>query len=129
MDRSSSPPSAAARCRRLAAAWCAVTLLVSVVVEYALPANGLQFALGMWSPALVAIAFLVAERTSLREGLNLRRGSGRAWQLAVAVPCATALLTASIGVATGEFDPYRWVETPARRCGPDVGDLGSVLPR
>ncbi len=82
-------------------AWILLNLVISNYLLDFLPANAGRFIIGMWSPALTAVVFLVAARHPVGAGLSLRVGFVRAYAIGAVVPVLVAGLTVGLGFVGG----------------------------
>jgi membrane protease YdiL (CAAX protease family) len=82
-------------------AWILLNLLISNVLLELLPGNVGTFFLGMWSPALTAMLFLLAERQPFTQGLAMHVGQRRVYAIAALVPVIVAGGTVGLGLVTG----------------------------
>lgn len=80
-----------------------LNLLVSNVLTDYLPADATRFAVGMWSPAFLAILFCLFLRLPLKPTLGLGRATAPAWLLAVVFPVLAGLVTVVLGWITGRL--------------------------
>lgn len=81
--------------------WVIGNLFFSNLISRLLPQNVFSFFISMWMPALSAIIFLKIEKTSVKLGINWRKGSLNSYLIAAGFCTLVALSTVAIGLMTG----------------------------